>query len=65
MTFLFKFPLMRPSNWRLFVRTQRLKSEKKEKILEHKLETDQKRMLGMKINSIPSIIGKIFLFLYV
>lgn len=50
---------MRPSNWRLYLRTQRLQSDKKERILEQQLEADQKQSLRMKINNIPSIIGKI------
>lgn len=50
---------MRPSNWRLYLRTKRLQSERKEQILEEQLEADQKRSLRMKINNIPSIIGAI------
>jgi len=55
---------MRPSNWRLYMRTRRLQWQRKEKILEKQIEVDQKRMLRMKINNIPSIIGKIFLFFF-
>jgi len=56
---------MRPSNWRLYLRTRRLQYEKKEKILKQQIEVDQKRMLRMKINNIPSIIGKIFLIFFI
>lgn len=50
---------MRPSNWKLYMRTQRLNSERKERILEQQLEADQRRSLRMKISNIPSIIGNI------
>lgn len=50
---------MRPSNWKLYLRTKRLQMEKKERILEQKLEADQRKSLRMKISNIPSIIGKI------
>lgn len=39
------------------MRTQRLQSERKEKILEHQLDADQRRSLKLKINDLPSIIG--------
>lgn len=53
---------MRPSNWKLYLRTHRLKSEREERIFEQQLDADQRKSLRMKINNIPSIIGKIFLF---
>lgn len=53
---------MRPSNWRLYLRTKRLILEKKERILEQQMEADQRRSLRMKINNIPSIIGKFLVF---
>lgn len=53
---------MRPSNWRLYLRTKRLILEKKERILEQQIEADQRRSLRMKINNIPSIIGKFLIF---
>lgn len=58
---MFKFPILRPSNWRLFLRTQRLKLLKSQRMLEQQLEMDQRRSLRMKINNIPSIIGKSFI----
>lgn len=61
MMFSLKFPIMRPSYWRLYMRTHRLQSEKKEKLLERQIEVDQRRTLKMKINNIPSIIGKTLL----
>lgn len=54
---------MRPSNWKLYMRTQRLISERKERVLEQQLEADQKRALKMRIDDLPSIIGKLFLVL--
>lgn len=54
---------MRPSNWRLYLRTKRLLMEKKERILEQQIEADQRRSLRMKINNIPSIIGKFLIFI--
>lgn len=60
MRIMFKFPILRPSNWRLYLRTQRLKLLKNKRILEQQLEMDQRRSLRMKINNIPSIIGKLF-----
>lgn len=39
------------------MRTQRLQSERKEKILEQQLDADQRRSLKLKINDLPSIIG--------
>ncbi|XP_025423199.1 nitric oxide-associated protein 1 [Sipha flava] len=56
---LLKFPIMRPSNWRLYMRTQRLMSESKERVLEQQMEADQRRSLRMKIDDLPSIIGRI------
>ncbi|XP_050436060.1 nitric oxide-associated protein 1 [Adelges cooleyi] len=56
---LLKFPIMRPSNWRLYLRTQRLMREKKQHIIEKQLENDQKRLSKMKINNVPSIIGRL------
>lgn len=57
---------MRPSNWKLYMRTKRLQNEKKELILAQKLEADQRRSLRMKIDNIPSIIGTYFFnFIYV
>lgn len=53
---------MRPSNWRLYLRTKRLMLEKKERVLEQQMEADQRRSLRMKINNIPSIIGKFLVF---
>jgi len=41
------------------MRTQRLKLEQKERILEQQIEADQKRSLRMRINNIPSIIGNL------
>lgn len=52
---------MRPSNWKLYMRTQRLISERKERILEQQLEADQRQSLRMRIDDLPSIIGKLFL----
>lgn len=42
------------------MRTQRLISENKERVLEQQMEADQRRSLRMKINDLPSIIGKLF-----
>jgi len=39
------------------MRTQRLQSERKERILEQQLDADQRRSLRLKINDLPSIIG--------
>lgn len=61
MKFIFQFPIMRPSNWKLYLRTQRLKSEREERIFEQQLEADQRKSLRMKISNIPSIIGNFFL----
>lgn len=47
------------------MRTQRLQSEKKERIMEQKLEAEQKRLMRIKLNNLPSIIGKLFLILYI
>lgn len=49
---------MRSSNWKLYMRTKRLQFERRERIKEQQLEIDQKRSAKMKINNIPSIIGK-------
>lgn len=48
---------MRPSSWRLYMRTQRLQAEKRERVKELQLEVDQRRSLRMKTNILPSIIG--------
>lgn len=53
---------MRPSSWRLFIRTQRLQAEKRERIKEQQLEADQRRSLRMRIDELPSIIGKQLIF---
>lgn len=47
------------------MRAQRLKAEKKGRILEQQLEADQKRALRMKINTIPSIIGNLMNYLQI
>lgn len=62
--FLFKFPIMRPSDWRLYMRTRRLKMERQEKILEQQVEADQRRSLRMPVSNIPSIIGKLINYLF-
>lgn len=61
---LLKFPIMRPSNWRLYMRTQRLQYERKERVLEQQLDADQRRSLKLKMNDLPSIIGQIGLTFY-